>query len=583
MSLPPQPDSGRDASADQEETQRYLELLRDGTRAERIKARDWLASVFETRGMIAEAVELCENNMLDGVRDRALYERLASLYWRQGRLDLADEVLLDLEKLERPNEDPAPVAPPPSAPELIEDELTESYPAMPEPLEEPPPRAGAGRAALLIGVAAVIAVGTAAAFALAPRGELLGVAGTQKPMLAEATMAPTPALAAQASPLVSLVPPSTSPEAAAASPTLVAEAAGCTFVLGFAALRQAAGPDVVGECVENQQFVANGDARQPTTKGEMVWRKADNVTGFTDGGQTWLLGPNGLQKRANADRFEWESGGAAAARPTSTPFPLPPALPGSVLPSRRVVTYYGNPLATAMGILGEVPPQQMLARLRQQVEAYAKAAPDKLIQPALELVAIVAQAGPGADGMYRLKMDTELIEEVAGWAESNGCLLILDVQVGRSSVVPEVQSLIPFLRRPYVHLALDPEFAMSSTQVPGDIIGTHDATDVNRTIRILADLVTAEQLPPKLLIVHRFTERMLTNYRQIQPDPRVQVAVVMDGFGAPELKTKHYEELVRDQRVQYLGFKLFYKQDKPVMTPEQVLELDPPPDVVIYQ
>jgi hypothetical protein len=581
MSLPPPPDSGRDAAADREETQRLLDLLRDGTRPERIEARDRLAGVFEARGMIAEAVELCENNMLDGVRDRTLYERLASLYWRQGRLDLAEEVLLELERLERPSDDPAPVVPPPSVPEPIEGELTESYAPMPEPAEEPPRRAGVGRAALLVGVAGVIAVGTAAAFVLASSGRLLGDAAGQEPTLAAATAAPTPALAAQASPPVSLIPPSASPEVAAASPTAVE--AGCTFVLGFAALRQAAGPNVVGECLENQQFIANGDARQPTTKGEMVWRKADNVTGFTDGSQTWLLGPNGLQKRANADRFAWESGGAAAARPTSTPFPLPPALPGSVLPSRRVVTFYGNPLAEAMGILGELPPQQMLARLRQQVEAYAKAAPDKPIQPALELVAIVAQAGPGADGMYRLKMDTDLIEEVAGWAESNGYLLILYVQVGRSSVVPEVQSLIPFLKRPYVHLALDPEFAMTSTQVPGDVIGTHDATDVNRTIRILADLVTAEQLPPKLLIVHRFTERMLTNYRQIQPDPRVQVAVVMDGFGAPELKTKHYEELVRDQRVQYLGFKLFYKQDKPVMTPEQVLELDPPPDVIIYQ
>jgi hypothetical protein len=76
---------------------------------------------------------------------------------------------------------------------------------------------------------------------------------------------------------------------------------------------------------------------------------------------------------------------------------------------------------------------------------------------------------------------------------------------------------------------------------------------------------------------------MVTNYRQIRPDPRVQVAMIMDGFGSPEAKISKYDTLVADQRVQYTGFKLFYRQDKPVMTPKQVLDLEPSPMVVIYQ
>ena len=35
--------------------------------------------------------------------------------------------------------------------------------------------------------------------------------------------------------------------------------------------------------------------------------------------------------------------------------------------------------------------------------------------------------------------------------------------------------------------------------------------------------------------------------------------------------------------MQYTGFKLFYRHDQPLMTPEQVLLLDPPPDLIIYQ
>ena len=41
--------------------------------------------------------------------------------------------------------------------------------------------------------------------------------------------------------------------------------------------------------------------------GLLVWRKADNFTAFTDGGTTWVNGPNGLQSRPNGERFSWEN------------------------------------------------------------------------------------------------------------------------------------------------------------------------------------------------------------------------------------------------------------------------------------
>ena len=83
-------------------------------------------------------------------------------------------------------------------------------------------------------------------------------------------------------------------------------AAGCQFVLGFQTLHDLA-PDDVGDCIEDQSFVTNGDAQQRTTKGVMVWRKADNWTAFTNGYQTWLNGPDGLAPRLNTERFEWEA------------------------------------------------------------------------------------------------------------------------------------------------------------------------------------------------------------------------------------------------------------------------------------
>jgi hypothetical protein len=78
------------------------------------------------------------------------------------------------------------------------------------------------------------------------------------------------------------------------------------FRLGFAELARLLGPDIVGEPVENEHYAANGDSQQLTTRGLMVWRKADNWTAFTDGYRTWVNGPNGVQERLNTERFDWE-------------------------------------------------------------------------------------------------------------------------------------------------------------------------------------------------------------------------------------------------------------------------------------
>ncbi|MGI9149338.1 MAG: carboxypeptidase regulatory-like domain-containing protein [Chloroflexota bacterium] len=268
--------------------------------------------------------------------------------------------------------------------------------------------------------------------------------------------------------------------------------------------------------------------------------------------------------------------------PTPTAAPTPDALL-PLLPRYRIVAYYGNPLANQMGVLGELPPTDMLNQLSQQVAAIAAADRTRTVLPALELVTPAAQAEAGEDGLYRARMKPELIEQVAQWSESTNGLFILDVQPGRSSVAEEVNALLPFLRRPYVQLALDPEFAMPQNRVPGEVVGTMDASVVNAAIRTLADLVIAEHLPPKILIVHRFTEGMVTNYAEIRSDPHVQVVVTMDGFGPPALKLAQYEEYVHNQHVERAGIKLFYHHDVPLLAPQQIVDLDPFPDVVIYQ
>jgi hypothetical protein len=272
---------------------------------------------------------------------------------------------------------------------------------------------------------------------------------------------------------------------------------------------------------------------------------------------------------------------------TAWPVQTSPPLPGSILPARRIVAYYGNPLSKRMGILGELPPDQMLARFDKEIAAWRRADPATPVQPALHLIAVVAQGAPGRDGKYRLRMADSLVERVASWAAMRNALIFLDVQVGHSTVQEELPRLIPFLKRPNVHLGIDPEFSMKSGDKPGSKIGTLSAADVNYAIGLLSDLVKQNNLPPKVLVVHRFTRNMLTGSKKIQLDPRVQVVINMDGWGQPWLKYDSYRAYVESEPVQFTGFKLFYHNDTkkgdPLLTPSEVLLLNPKPHYIQYQ
>ncbi len=284
------------------------------------------------------------------------------------------------------------------------------------------------------------------------------------------------------------------------------------------------------------------------------------------------VGPPGKRRarRVPADSVVW---------PTNLPAPLP----GSLLPGHMIVAFYGNPLSKRMGILGELPPAEMMAKLERTAAEWQRADTVRKVMPALHLIATVAQGSAGRDGKYRLRMSDSLIERVAGWAESKGWLLFLDIQVGQSTVRAELPRLMPYLRRPYVHLALDPEFAMKNGARPGKRIGTMDAVEINEAIDSLISVVDANQLPPKIVLVHRFTTKMLTNASKIRKDARAQVVIDMDGFGSPQLKRGTWQAVILRDPVWFTGFKLFYKNDKPMLTPSQVLAIRPKPVYVQYQ
>jgi hypothetical protein len=289
---------------------------------------------------------------------------------------------------------------------------------------------------------------------------------------------------------------------------------------------------------------------------------------------------------ANYDRLNraLSNGDSSGRWPVKLEYPLP----GAIFPFNRVVAYYGNLYSKKMGVLGEYPTDEMFKKLQNEVKKWQAADSTVHVQPALHYIAVTAQGYPGKGDKYRLRMPFKQIDSVIRMAARINALVFLDIQVGQSTVQDEVPLLEPYLKMPQVHLGIDPEFSMKTGKKPGSVIGTMDASDINFTIKYLSDLAKANQLTPKILVVHRFTQAMITNYKKIKPDPEVQVVIDMDGWGAQSRKLSTYREFISREPVQFTGFKLFYKNDfrelnSRMMTPEEVLNLKPRPVYIQYQ
>jgi len=270
------------------------------------------------------------------------------------------------------------------------------------------------------------------------------------------------------------------------------------------------------------------------------------------------------------------------------PVKCPKPLPDSILPAKRIVAYYGNPLSKKMGVLGEYSKNDMLQRLKGEVAKWQAADPAIPVQPALHLIAVVAQGQPGKAGMYRMIMPDNIINQVYAWAKESGAIMFIDIQTGHD----DIRTILPrfewILKNPDVHLGIDPEFNLKkSGKIPGKKIGSYDAADINYASGYLKDLVKKYNLPPKVFTVHRFTRNGVTNARSIVLRPEVQMVMHMDGWGAPWLKRDSYKDYIVSEPVQYTGFKLFYHNDTkkkdPLMTPKDVLKLNPKPLYIQYQ
>lgn len=255
----------------------------------------------------------------------------------------------------------------------------------------------------------------------------------------------------------------------------------------------------------------------------------------------------------------------------------------SVLPQNRVIGFYGAPQADSLGELGIGSPASAAKRLRRQIKPY-KSRSAQPILPVFELLGTIALAHPGPDGKYRGRQPDAVIRRYARVAERNRFLLMLDIQPGRSRFIDEVEHLKRWLRKPFVSVALDPEWNMGPNGVPGQGIGSVSAKMINRVTRFLTGLVRDRHLPQKLVVVHQFTDSMIRHKDDLKTRAGVDLVLNADGFGTAEAKRSKYEQLAPPRGSGlFPGFKLFYEEDTGLMSPKQVMRLRPRPDFIVYE
>ena len=257
--------------------------------------------------------------------------------------------------------------------------------------------------------------------------------------------------------------------------------------------------------------------------------------------------------------------------------------PGDESPGRRLVAAYGHPSTGGLGVLGEQGPEDAVERLRSIAEGYG--ADGLTVLLTFEIITTVASAYAGADGDYSSMTHREAIRPWIETAAANGVYVVLDLQPGRSSFLSQAKHYEEFLRLPHVGLALDPEWRLKPHQVHLAQIGTVDAAEINRVVEWLAGIVREEALPQKLLIVHQFRSSMITNRDQIETPSELAVLIHMDGQGSLRAKYNTWNALtgLADADRFYWGWKNFYDEDRPMATPEQVLELSPQIVFVSFQ
>lgn len=281
---------------------------------------------------------------------------------------------------------------------------------------------------------------------------------------------------------------------------------------------------------------------------------------------------------------------STAVTPTLTPLPTeitPPsyrlvldtAQPQGYLSQFRLVAFYGSPTGPSLGLVGNWPREEMHRQLLSTIATYEPFS-DRPILPAFHLVTTVANPHPPE---YRHHVSLEMIEEWVAAAKALETAVILDIQPGRADLLAEFGRLEHLLHEPHVHLAIDPEFTMNAAQIPGAHIGQLHAAQINE-IQARLNAIGAEIGLNRVLILHQFRPSMLPDKALIEDYPFVEIVIDGDGVGPANVKIQNYITYADEPAFEFGGFKLFPTDgDYPILSPAEVMGLEPQPALIIYQ
>jgi hypothetical protein len=273
--------------------------------------------------------------------------------------------------------------------------------------------------------------------------------------------------------------------------------------------------------------------------------------------------------------------------PTPPPPPPPPELPGGgriLFPDRMLVALYGSPGSGALGVLGEQDVAASIERARQTAAPYQPLVNVPVI-PAFEIIATVASTAAGPDGNYSTEIDPEKLRPWVEAAGKAGLYVILDLQPGRTDFLTQAKQYQSLLEEPYVGLALDPEWRLAPGQFHLAAVGTVGIDEVNSVIAWLAQLTRAHELPQKLLVLHQFRLTMIQERERLDTSrPELAVTIHADGQGPQGSKQETWRALHENAPSVHWGWKNFYDEDQPMLTPDQTIaQVIPRPDMISYQ
>lgn len=282
------------------------------------------------------------------------------------------------------------------------------------------------------------------------------------------------------------------------------------------------------------------------------------------------------------------TGALTATEPVSVPGggTLAPSAPvpglGSAFENRVWVGLYGTPGSRGLGILGTASATETVAMAVQQALPYQAVASGTQVVAFFHMVVTIADAHPGPDSDYVHRVTTSTIQEWIDVARANGLYSVLDIQPGHSPITEELAFVEPFVRQPGVHLAVDPEFMMLDGSVPGRRIGSMTGDLVN-VVQAWLNGVAEATGERKVLVIHQFDDRMFSGKEALLDYPLVDLVWDADGFGGPGPKIADFRQYAAEPGFEFGGFKLFYDYDTPLMTPAEVMALEPRPAFVVYQ